>query len=314
LSRKGQKKGIYYLNNANFYFDLKEWYDLSAETLNEIGVYYQQKGNIPLAQKYYLKANAQGEFGEDESNAYISTLNLAQSFLSINELAKAHFFAMRYKNQALKSRKNEAVSNALAVLGSISQLNHQTNLASYYYKESFVYAKRSKSIIYIAHAATNRALYDLQNNIMDSVVFYLNKALYLHKGSKNIRNTSNAYYNLGVYYEDIEADKIRAASYYQEAWEILKNTTWYNDREEIINAMLHLGLENDSKWKAVALQNRQLKIQAEKDDYEIQQIFEESSVFKKRSVQSETFPNWLYLLVIGVLFFLGVFVLQIKLK
>lgn len=243
-----QGKDAQYLFQALLYFERNELYDYWSETLNEIGVYYQLKGNYVLAKKYFLEANHVGAEGSDPTNRYIADLNLAQTLFSMKKIDQAIHFAKHYLQQALKDQKFEAVSNAYAVLANFALEKNESQLRSYYLKKAFSYALQSSSRNFQAHAYTNQAILHYENQEKSEALQDFKVALDLHRSTNHLPNTFQSLLNLSLYYTH-EGQEDKALGLLKEALALVEPTSLFDLQIEVFDLLVEQDPSNAIHWK-----------------------------------------------------------------
>ena len=237
LIRTGkQDEGLKYLKQSKNYFEKRENLIIQTEILNEIGNGYLNNGKPIEAEKYYLQSLKCGKNSPDPTSSFLAEANLAQAYMSLNNLKKATAILHHYKKESLKKNKWESVSNAYALLGTIEQTNNNLPLAREYYRKSAEYGFRSKAKSQIGHAYNNMAIVYYQEDNLAASLDYFKKALEMRIKTKNSKSISESYFNLGDYFSGIEQES-EALNYYKLAASYSKAEHLFKEEMDAVYAI-----------------------------------------------------------------------------
>lgn len=293
LIRTGQQEeGIKYLKEANNYFENKRNYILQTEILNEIGNGYLFLGKPIEAEKFYIKSLKCGQKSPDPTSSFLAEVNLAQAYINLGNLEKATAILQHYKKQTLKLKKNESVSNAYALLGTVEQKKGNVELAKEFYEKSADYGFKSNSYAQIAHAYNNMAIVYFQDNKQESLN-YFTKALELRLKTKNVRFISESYFNLGGYYHELRNYE-KALSYYSICEKYCIENNLVKEQLDVVYSMMELDKLQANYEKALEKMEEYIDLQekyfselskSKTNDIELIETFEKLETQNKSKLQ-----------------------------
>ncbi len=233
-----------------------------ADALNNIGFYYNNKGDIASAIFYYKKSLTIRKEINDNRGIGECLNNLAYVFEQKGDIAGA----LEYYHKALESyelvKDQRGIAYALNNIGFVYQKQDDYNKALEYYKKSLLIRETIGDKYGIAQSLTNLgAIHKIQKNF--------DEALKIHLQSLNIQNElgdrsgiSNSFNNIGYIYES-KNDLGLALEYYKKSLEIREQLS---EKKGMANSLNNIGriylLKNNYiEAKIAAIRSYQLSSQ-----------------------------------------------------
>lgn len=205
LIRSGQvSRGISHLKIAKKYFELKENNVLLSETWNEIGNGHRLSGKYKDAIDAYKESLKFGKLSNDPTAAFSAEYGMGNAYLELGDTSSAVTLLHRYKNEALKRLKFEAVADAYAILGMVAMNEGNMLLSKEYYAKSIAFSAKSNSKAHLSHALNNKAILHFNIGELDSCLFYFKESLELREKLKHTKGVIESYFNIGSFYMETE--------------------------------------------------------------------------------------------------------------
>ncbi len=195
------EQGIEHLNSSRRFFSKREDYDQLSINYNELGNAYYLLGKYHDAIKMYLSSLRYGALAPDPTSAFNAKIGLGRSYCATGDTAVAVHTILKYKDEAAKFRKFEAVADAYAYLGEV-EMERNPDLSREYYEKSILFSGKSNSRAHLSHAYNNMAILHFNLGELDSSLFYFEKALSIRKKINHQKGLIESYYNIGYYYKE----------------------------------------------------------------------------------------------------------------
>ena len=225
-------------------------------TYNSLGAIYWDKNDTSNAKKFFLKSVKGLEEIKDSTSLAINYLAL---YLAGNRKYNFHFLE---KAQTIADKTNNfhALAQIYGNMGEYYLLElKDMEKAKFYYKKGLDYSKYVGDIYFEAKTLSSLGDVYLKLGIVDSSVYYTNKALRLSKRIGSPKEIKREFYRL--YELNKSMSKTDSALYYLELYKNLQDSL-YNDNISKSNAEAYA--KYDTEKKEAEIIKQKLKVELEK--------------------------------------------------
>ncbi len=297
---------------GNFQSDL-------ANSFNNIGMVFFEKGDFENALNSYIQADKIFEKEKDKLGIFLATTNMGRVYEQLNLLDKAlaqYLIALKVADEIDNAPRS---AEALANIGSLYYSKDDKGKALEYFSKSLEVNKQMNNVIRIMEGLNNVAVINQELGNYNQALTDFRTFLNFSKKNKDNASIIAGLHNIGLVYKD-QKDFINAIAYIDSSIAIAKQIKDFDNMREIYSSLSEIYKEQKNYEKAfecfqlsaaakdsLQLQTREKQFIEMSTKYETEKKDAENKVLKAEGQMHKTIAFAVaggLLLVIALAFFI----------